>query len=186
VLPPEFLSYLKPIVANPATVAITLDAKFADYVSRQIPVINPALLTVGGVPSSRVLIRFPWPARLSDSATIVRATLELVPAEPVVGVRNQTGTLNVQGLAADFGAKSPIEPSSLGSLLLPFNTTDTIRVEIANVVRFWQGGLRPPAMFLSIVPEVETFSRGVFGSTRTGAPPRIRINFLPRFPFSEP
>jgi hypothetical protein len=116
----------------------------------------------------------------------VRATLELLPAEPVEGVRNQGGNLNVQGLAADFGAKSPIEPTSLGSLNLPFNTTDTIRVEVGNVVRFWQGGLRPPAVFVSIVPEVETFSRAVFGSTRSGAPPRIRINFLPRFPFSEP
>jgi hypothetical protein len=185
-LPPEFLSWVKPIVANPATVALTEEPSFNDYVSRQTPVMNPTLLTVGGVPSSRVLIRFPWPARLRDSATIVRATLELIPAEPVEGVRNQSGNLNVQGLAADFGAKSPIEPTSLGSLNLPFNTTDTIRVEVGNVVRFWQGGLRPPAVFVSIVPEVETFSRAVFGSTRSGAPPRIRINFLPRFPFSEP
>jgi len=185
-LPPEFLSYLKPIVPNPATVAITQLPAFNDYVSRQVPTVDPTLLTVGGVPSSRVLIRFPWPARLSDSATIVRATLELVPAQPTEGVRNQEGVLTVQGLAADFGAKSPVEPTSLGSLLLPFNTTDTIRVEIANVVRFWQGGLRPPAVFLSIVPEVETFSRAVFRSTRSGVSPQIRINFLPRFPFSEP
>jgi hypothetical protein len=36
------------------------------------------------------------------------------------------------------------------------------------------------------VPEVETFSRAVFRSPRSGVSPQIRINFLPRFPFSEP
>ena len=184
--PPEFLSYVKPIAPAAATTVLLVTPSFSDYVSRQEPVPDPVLLTVGGVPSSRVLVRFPWPAKLRDSATIVRATLELVPAEPVAGVRNETGTLDVRGLAADFGAKSPIEPVSLGSLTMPFGTTDTVRVKVANVVRFWQGGVRPPAVFLSIEPEVESFSRGVFGSTRSGAPPRIRVNFLPRFPFSRP
>jgi hypothetical protein len=186
VFPPEFLSYVTPVAPSTAITTVLEAASFNDYVSRETPVLDPALLTIGGVPSSRVLLRFPWPARLRDSATIVRATLELVPAEPIEGVRNQTGRLDVRGLATDFGAKSPVEPSSLGSLTLPFSSSDTVRVEIANVVRFWQGGLRPPAMFLSIAPEVETFSRAVFGSSRSGAPPRIRINYLPRFPFTRP
>jgi hypothetical protein len=186
VFPPEFLTYVTPVAPSPATTAILESPNFSDYLSRQTPTIDPSLLTVGGVPSSRVLLRFPWPANLRDSSTIVRATLELVPAQPVVGARNQTGILDVRGLATDFGAKSPIEPSSLGTLTLPPSTSDTVRVEIATVVQLWQRGLRPPAVFLSIAPEVETFSRAVFGSTRSGAPPRIRINYLPRFPFSRP
>jgi hypothetical protein len=184
--PPEFLTYVRPIAPNSVVQGVPITPAFTDYVSRQTPTIDPELLTVGGVPSSRVLLRFPWPARLRDSATIVRATLELVPAQPITGVRNETASLDVRGLATDFGAKSPVEPSSLGSLTLPFSSSDTVRVEIANVVRFWQGGLRPPATFLSIAPEVETFSRAVFGSSRSGAPPRIRINYLPRFPFTRP
>jgi hypothetical protein len=186
VVPPEFLTYVTPVAPVTAVTNITLQSSFADYVSRQTPTIDPNLLTVGGVPSSRVLLRFPWPAKLRDSATIVRATLELVPTQPVAGLRNDAGTLNVRGLATDFGAKSPVEPSSLGFLALPANFNDTVRVEIASVLQLWQGGLRPPAVFLSITPEVETFTRAVFGSTRSGAPPRIRVNFLPRFPFSRP
>jgi hypothetical protein len=187
VLPPEFTTYVTPIATPTQAEPINALTRFAGYVSRQTAVVDPAFLTVGGVPSSRVLIRFPWSARLRDSVTIVRATLELVPSQPVAGLPNDPGTLNVRGLATDFGAKSPVEPLSLGVLSLPANTTDTVRVEIASVVQFWQIGLlRPPAVFLSVTPEVETFTRAVFGSSRSGAPPRIRLNYLPRFPFSRP
>ena len=186
VVPPEFLTYVTPTVANPAVTSLSEPVTFTGYFGRQTPTIDPTLLTVGGVPSSRALLRFPWPAKLRDSATIVRATLELVPAQPVAGLPHDPGTLNVRGLATDFGAKSPIEPASLGFLPLAANVTDTVRVEIATVVQLWQRGLRPPAVFLSITPEVETFTRAVFGSSRSGAPARIRVNFLPRFPFSRP
>lgn len=187
VVPPTFISYIKPTITAPPFLSITATTTFAGYATRQTPAVDPALLTVGGVPSSRVLIRFPWSARLRDSVTIVRATLELVPAQPTEGLPHDAGTLNVQGLATDFGAKSPVEPLSLGLLSLPVNTTDTVRVEIARVVQFWQTGLlRPPAIFVSITPEVQTFSRAVFASSRTGAPPQIRLNYLPRFPFSSP
>ena len=187
ILPPDFLTYVTPNSTPTQVQSIDVAAKFADYVSRQTPVLNPAFLTVGGVPSSRALIRFPWPAKLRDSVTIVRATLELIPAQPTEGLLHDAGTLNVRGLAADFGSKSPVEPLSLGILALQPNITDTVRVEIATVVQFWQTGLlRPPAVFLSISPEVETFTGAVFGSSRSGSPPRIRLNYLPRFPFSSP
>lgn len=187
VLPPSLLSYITPTAASPSPLTIGATTDFAGYITRQTPAVDPTFLTVGGVPSSRVLIRFPWSARLRDSVTIVRATLELVPAQPTQGLPNDAGTLNVRGLATDFGAKSPVEPLSLGAVTLPANTTDTVRVEIAGVLQFWQAGLlRPPAIFVSISPEVETFTRAVLGSSRTGAAPQIRINYLPRFPFSSP
>jgi len=184
--PPGFVTFITPHSTPTLPDTVTVGPEFNGYVSRQTPVIDPAVLTVGGVPASRVLLRFPWPAKLRDSATIVRATLELLPSQPVAGLPNDAGTLNVRGLATDFGAKSPVEPASLGFLPLAANVTDTVRVEIATVVQLWQGGLRPPAVFLSITPEVETFTRAVFGSSRSGTPPRIRVNFLPRFPFSRP
>lgn len=187
ILPPDFITFVTPISTPTQAQGIDVAATFADYVSRQAPVVDPTFLTIGGVPSSRVLIRFPWPARLRDSVTIVRATLELTPAQPVAGLPNDPGTLNVRGLATDFGAKSPVEPLSLGVLPLTANFNDTVRVEVATVVQFWQIGLlRPPAIFLSVSPEVETFTRAVFQSTRSGSPPRIRLNYLPRFPFSRP
>ncbi len=187
ILPPDFLTYVTPNSTPTQVQSIDIAAQFADYVSRQTPVLNPTFLTVGGVPSSRALIRFPWPAKLRDSVTIVRATLELIPTQPTAGLPHDPGTLNVRGLAVDFGAKSPVEPLSLGTLALQANIADTVRVEIATVVQFWQTGLlRPPAVFLSISPEVETFTQAVFGSSRSGSPPRIRLNYLPRFPFSSP
>lgn len=187
VLPPSFISYITPTAPSPSPLSIGATTDFAGYVRRETPPVEPTFLTVGGVPSSRALIRFPWSARLRDSVTVVRATLELVPAQPTEGLPNDLGILTVRGLATDFGAKSPVEPLSLGTLTLAANSTDTLHVEITQVVQFWQAGLlRPPAVFLSVSPEVETFSRAVFGSTRSGAPPRIRLNYLPRFPFSSP
>jgi hypothetical protein len=187
VVAPDFITFVTPVSTPTQAEAIDVAATFAGYVTRQTPVLDPNVLTLGGVPSSRVLVRFPWSPRLRDSVTIVRATLELVTAQPVQGLPNDPGTLNVRGLATDFGAKSPVEPLSLGALPLAAGATDTVRVEVARVVQFWQIGLlRPPAIFLSVSPEVETFTRAVFGSTRSGAPPRIRLNYLPRFPFSRP
>src|SRR4029077_16418303 len=122
--------YVTPNSTPTQVQSIDVAAQFADYLSRQAPVLNPTFLTVGGVPSSRALIRFPWPAKLRDSVTIVRATLELVPIQPTAGLPHDPGTLNVNGLAADFGVKSPVQPLSLGPLALQPNITDTVRVEI--------------------------------------------------------
>lgn len=67
--------------------------------------------------------------------------------------------------------------------------TDTVRVEITRLVQLWQSTrARPQAVFLKLQPEAATFTRAVFGSTRTTAigAPRLRITYQRPFPFQSP
>jgi hypothetical protein len=66
---------------------------------------------------------------------------------------------------------------------------DTIRLDLTPIVRLWQtDDERPEAVFLSLLPEAASFSRPVFGSTRSAAPgpPRLRLTYLKPFPFENP
>lgn len=141
------------------------------------------LLSVGGFPAARSFIRFALPAFLRDSATILRATLELVPSVPIVGIPADTARLDVRQVIADFGAKSPVASDRFAvAPLLPGG--DTVRVDIVGLVQLWQGSAPLPSIVrLSLGQEGATFIAPRFGSTRSGAPPRLRITYRRPFPF---
>ena len=144
-------------------------------------------LVLGDAPSSRSIVRFPWPEVLRDSATIIRATLELVPQQPILGVRTEATGIIAQAILADLGAKSPLNPSYAVGLAIPNGTTDTVRTEIATIVRLWQGAsTTPTSVFLRSSPEAGSFGRPVFLSTTTGGPPRLRVTYLKPFKFERP
>ena len=141
------------------------------------------LLSVGGFPAARSFIRFALPAYLRDSATILRATLELVPSVPITGIPADTARLDVRQVIADFGAKSPVASDRFAVVpLIPGN--DTVRVDIVGLVQLWQGSAPLPSIVrLSLGQEGATFIAPRFGSTRSGAPPRLRITYRRPFPF---
>ena len=186
-VPATFETFVTPVAENPTVQQIVVTLEFDSYVSRLNPVPGPDLLAAGGVPASRSVVRFALPLRIRDSASVVRATLELVPTEPVRGLPNDPGTLEVRTLTTDLGAKSPTDPSSLSTRSLAANAAGTIEVEIGRLVRFWQGtNGRPSALMLQMSPEAGTFTEASFGSTRLGTPPRLRIEYLRAFPFERP
>jgi hypothetical protein len=187
VVPTSFETFVTPDAPATQATEIEVIPEFDTYVSRVAPVPDPNLLTVGGVPSSRSLIRFALPLRLRDSASVVRATLELAPAEPIRGLPNDAGTLEVRTLTTDLGAKSPVSPLVLSSRVLPANSAATVEVEIGQLVRLWQGpnGL-PTTLELQMSPEAGTFTEAAFGSSRSGVAPRIRFEYLRAFPFERP
>jgi hypothetical protein len=165
---------------------------FNSFVSETTPVLDTLLLNVGGEPSSRALIRFDLPERLEDSATIVRATLELLPARPLIGLPTDPALLVAKAVLADLGAKSPVvteETSLISTDTISPGTADTVRLDVTNMVRLWQSSTeRPEALFLSLLPEAATFMRAEFGSTRSpgvGAP-RLRVTYMLSFPFEGP
>lgn len=164
--------------------------RFNTFVSQTTPVDNIDELTIGGVPSSRAILRFPWPTQLRDSAQLVRATLELVPLAPFPGLASDTAFLQVRAALADFGSKSPGVTDaffiSIGSLVP--GASDTIRVEVRRAISLWQGANPLPSMFvLQLFPEVSSFTRAVFGSTRTPASQaRLRITYALPYPFEAP
>jgi hypothetical protein len=172
--------------------SVTRAPDFNAFVTASPLVPDDAFLTIGGEPSSRALLRFDLPAEVEASATIVRATLELVPQSPLLGLPSDPPLLQAKALLADLGAKSPVATSESGfvsSDTLSVGSADTVRLDMTPIVRLWQTtDARPEAVFLSLLPEGASFTRPVFGSTRSGTvgPPRLRITYLRPFPFENP
>ncbi len=190
---PSFITYLQPVTTDTSLLhqpPLPRIVAYNGFVSSVIPAPDPAVLTVGGVPSSRSLLRFAVPSRIRDSSTIIRATLELTPTEPISGLPGDSVGLDVRAVLADLGAKSPrlASPTTriLISLLTP-GSADTVRMDVTSLVDLWQAPSRlPPSLFLALQPEGSSFSRAVFGSTRQGVAPRLRLTYVLPFPFETP
>jgi hypothetical protein len=164
---------------------------FNTYVTQTPLTPDDDFLTLGGEPSSRALLRFDLPEPIEDSADIVRATLELVPQGALDGLPTDPPALAARAILADLGAKSPLsgDPQFTVVDTLELGSTDTVRVDVTRIVQLWQSSSeRPEAIFLSLSPEGGSFSRPVFGSTRSGTvgPPRLRVTYLKTFPFESP
>ena len=80
---------------------------FNTFVTQNPIVPVDSLLTVGSEPSNRALIRFGLSNGFLDSATVVRATLELTPVQPIIGLPNDPSALQALAVVGDIGAKSP-------------------------------------------------------------------------------
>lgn len=191
---PTFTTYATLDVPDTGTAKIrdiSLGAGFSTYVTEVPQVIDPTFLTVGGSPSARALLRFSLPSRIRDSATIVRATLELTPVAPVPGLPGDPARLLTRAVLADVGAKSPV--SSVAGRV-PEDTLVTgataVSFEAVRLIELWLGETtRPTAVVVSLTPEAASFTRPVFYSTRAADPalrPRLRINYLLEFPFEAP
>ena len=182
--------------------SLTRSSQFNGFVTQTPYTASPGTLLVGGEPSSRAFIRFALPSRIKDSAKIVRATLELLPAIPLPGLPTDPALLLGQAVLSDLGPKSPLAttPSTLLALdTLVLASSDTVRLDITGMVQLWQASTeRPQEVALSLgartgaagqIGEGATFTRALFGSTDPAAPvgpPRLRITYLLSFPFESP
>jgi hypothetical protein len=175
------------VVSHPR---IVRQPRFNSYVSQVVPVLDPDQHTIGGAPSARSLLRFPLPARIKDSVTILRATLQLVPTSPIDGLTGDEPFIDALPVLADFGAKSPVSSTLFSAQKMTLGSSDTVSVEVVRLVRLWQSANSsptPPAMFLQLAPEVSSFSRVTFGSTRTpGFVPVLRLTYAINYPFEKP
>ena len=155
--------------------------------------VDSTVLTVGGNPSARSLIRFELPSRIRDSATVIRATLELTPVTPLTGLATDPVRIVARGILSDLGAKSPVE-SRFGVAIdtIPVGSSTTEALEMVRLLQqVWIGESRPAGLLLSLTPELEaaSFSRPVFYSSRAADPavrPRLRVSYLRSFPFENP
>ena len=149
------------------------------------------LLAVGGEPSSRALLRFALSGPFLDSVTIVRASLELFPAAPMLGLPGDSAILEARAVVGDLGAKSPLTNDTrfIVDDTLPTVVNDTVRLEVTPTVQVWQSAReRPQAIFLLLRPEAATFTRAIFGSSRSPSvpAPRLRITYQRPFRFENP
>jgi hypothetical protein len=191
---PLFTTYVTLDVPDTGTAqlrTLALSSVFNTYVSEVPQVSDTTFLSVGGAPSARSLLRFNLPSRIRDSATIVRATLELTPVAPITGLSTDPARLTARAVLADVGAKSPV---STAAGRVPEDTlevgTSVVSLEAVRLVELWLGASnRPSALMLSLTPEASSFSRPVFYSTRATDPalrPRLRLSYLLSFPFETP
>jgi hypothetical protein len=153
---------------------------------------SPALdsnLAVGGAPSTRSLIRVELPEALKDSIDVVRATLILVPTGPVQGVASDSFHIMALQVLADLGAKSPLSLDAGPEVVVHVGTTDTLRLEITDMVRSWTvlDTLATTAFVLGQRPEAQSFTEIRFFSSLTPAfRPALHVTYIKRFPFGEP
>jgi hypothetical protein len=191
-----FLTYATLAVPDTGTAKLRtfpLTATFNTTLPAVPEVIDSTLLTVGGSPSARSLIRFELPSRIRDSATVIRATLELTPVAPLTGLATDPVRIVARGILSDLGAKSPVE-SRFGVAVdsMPVGTSATEELEIVRLLQqVWIGESRPAGLVLSLTPDLESasFSRPVFYSSRATDPavrPRLRVSYLRSFPFENP
>lgn len=152
-------------------------------------------LAVGGMPAARSVMRVALPARLRDSTQILRATLLLVPAAPVVGIPADSFKLVAHAVAADLGSKSPLitstnpaDSSFFGSASVRIGSADTLRVEITRVLRRWVADTNAPmTMILHSGSEGVLLTQARFESSRNPAlRPAVLLTYATRFPFGVP
>jgi hypothetical protein len=180
---------------------LALTPTFNTFVARTETPPDPRFLTVGGDSASRTLLRFTLPPEVTDSANIVRATLELTPRGPIPGLRGDIAILEGRAVLADLGAKSPVVTSDNRFIVddtVAVDSSDAIGLDVTRIVQLWQSSTtQPDAIFLNLLPEASTFTRAEFGSTRTDptinpattepvAAPRLRITYQRPFPFENP
>ena len=169
---------------------LALSTAFNTYVSEVPQLGDTTLLAVGGAPSSRSMLRFSLPPRILDSATIVRATLELTPTAPISGLPTDPALLEARSVLADVGGKSPVntQPGRVPADTLEPGAT-AVSIEAVRLVELWLGSARPSAVVLALTPEGASFTKPVFYSTRALDPavrPRLRLSYLLSFPFETP
>jgi hypothetical protein len=164
------------------------EAKLADFdtfVGTTAPPAAPTVRTIGGTPAARTMLRFELPVRIADSSEVLRATLVLLPSEPVLGAPTDSMAVIAQGLAADVGAKSPLAPVpsdsvALRVVFLPVGSMDTVRLDVTDVVLGWTNDTTiPRALALRAVPEGGSFGELRIGAADSPLHPLLHITFVP-------
>jgi len=178
--------------------SISRPTVFNTFVTQNPIVPVDSLLTVGGEPSSRALVRFGLSREFLDSATVVRATLELTPVASIFSLRGDPSFIQAVPVVGDVGAKSPISSDTIalrrGTDTLPLVQSGPIQFDVTRHVQVWQASTdRPQSIFLRMAPEAATFARAQFFSTRSHGPdpavlvaPRLLITYQRSFPFETP
>ena len=180
--------YAKADSAATALVEVTdfRGAEFDTFVHTDIPPPQAATLSIGGLPSARSFLRLNLPSFILDSSDVLRASLLLVPVEPVLGAPRDTFNLVANALSADFGPKSPLLISlDVAALGVPVvvGSLDTVAVDITSIVRQWQDNPdQVRTLVLRLRAEATAIAELRVGSSqRLNALPSVRMTFVPPF-----
>jgi hypothetical protein len=168
--------------------SIGISAGGNGYVTNVTRTFDPDLLYLGGLPAARSILRFDLGSAVPDSATLLRATLELEPAEPLHGLPNDAALLDGRAVLKDLGAKSTPIFNFRAAALLPEGTDTTVAMDVFSIVSTWRtSDSLPRIVYLMLSPEVGSFHEPVFFSSRSpSGAPRLRITYLLPAPVGRP
>ncbi|MGH7561976.1 MAG: hypothetical protein ACRENB_13280 [Gemmatimonadales bacterium] len=159
---------------------LSVGPEFANYaVQGGEPRPPPDILFVGTRRGVRSIIRFDIPPALRDSITVLRATLELTPTGSIPGLTGDPASLQVRGIVADLGAKSPTLVGFGAAAQVLAGTTGVVSVDVREIVSLWFiASPAPTVLFIGLFPEGGSFTLPEFFSTRSGAgAPRLRLTY---------
>jgi hypothetical protein len=162
----------------------SLSAILDTYLGLDEPLPPPDVFEVGGIPTARSFLKVALPTAFVSSSDVIRATLLLVPSEPVLGAPGDTIVVRADAIYADVGPKSPfIVPAtdtSYGSFAtVPVGSTDTIRIDVTSIMRLWRtSSAAPRAFMLRTVPEASSLGLIRVQSSRVpGLAPGLRLTY---------
>ena len=181
-----------PISLTPKTPTF-LTSALADYQIFAIGTPPPTSteLAVGGGVAARTYMRFRIPPRITDSSTIVRASLVL---QQLANTRSPSGGDSLILTVIPVIASNEVTDVSRALGFLGSVSIDTIRVvpslggerrfEIVNLVRSWKNldtTRTPQALAILSAREGSLSAQVLFGRTTAGAllKPRLQITFVP-------
>jgi hypothetical protein len=192
-----------PMSAGPAgRIDIRLDLKDYGLTLRNTLATPTGTMTVGGVPGQRVYLRFTLPRRLTDSTTVIRATLHLNQV-PVAGF----GTADTVVVYPHIVLAGPLVTDNRRAATLiaakGLIVTDSLvttpgasglrELELYGLVRAWgaQGtgdNVPPRARVLTARDEGAGPWQAAFSSSTAaaGLRPRMRITYIPKVTFGMP
>ncbi len=164
----------------------TTYSAFDTFVFPDLPAVGPTALPIGGTPSIRTFLHVTLPPYIVDTSTVVRATLLLVPSEPVVGAPGDTIRIVAEGLAADIGPKSPIVQVPSDSIdfysgLAFVGSSDTLRIDVTHIIAPWKNdSTASRSLMLRAFLEAGTLSEFRFNSSMSlvGAP-SLHVTYIP-------
>jgi hypothetical protein len=175
---------IKPVARTPGA----LGAAFASFVFAPPPAPPDSTLAVGGVPSARSLLRVAFPKFIRDSSQVIRGTLILVPAVPARGAPADSFVIEARTVFADFGAKSPLDLRLGDTTLIHPGSTDTVRIEVTNLLQLWAAdSTHPTTLALRVQAEAQFLGEIRFYPSLAAAfRPALQVTFVRRFPFGAP
>lgn len=190
-LSPTYVTFVKADTADTAVQHRTLTRSGQQSGTREaVPVVpDPDHITVGGIPSSRAIFRFALPKLITDTGTVIRAVLILIPTAPIYGLPNVNARVEVRNALTDLGRKSPVSSTVIEGDSLVFGTADTVFLPITTLVRAWGGTINlPHIVVVSLREEGGSFAQPVFGSTRDATPlqPRLVVTYSLPYNFQRP
>ncbi len=160
-------------------------ATFASSVASPLPALAAGELSVGGLPSSRSIIRMEGIEEILSGGSVIRATLEFTPSVPVIGATGDSVVIQVNPVGADLGKKSPViltqlDTLSRGLVTVPTGSTESFELDLTTIVRAWAlNSTLPRMVILTSRPEGATIGEVRFSSSSGAQPPLLRLTFVP-------